>query len=37
METTHALPLLTWIALLGPIPLVLALTVISYLTTRKRR
>ena len=34
METTHTLPLLTWIVLLGPMPFVLVLTVAGYLAAR---
>lgn len=37
MEATHALPLLTWIVLLGPMPLVLVLTVAGYLAARGRK
>ena len=37
MDTTatHALPLLTWAVLLGPMPVVLLLAVVTYIFSRR--
>lgn len=37
MESTQSLPLLTWVVLLGPMPLVLVLAAAGYLRARRLR
>lgn len=37
MEGTQSLPLLTWVVLLGPMPVVLAFAVVGYLGARRQR